>query len=44
MSDKLKQGDRLPSLNFKLVDGDELNLPRGMKSRYLAMLFIRGTW
>lgn len=44
MSEKLQQGDRLPQLKFKLVDGDELDLPRGMSSRYLALLFFRGTW
>ena len=44
MSEKLQQGDRLPKLDFKLVDGYKLNLPRGMSSRYLALLFFRGTW
>ena len=44
MSDKLQQGDRLPPLTLKLVDGDELELPRGMSSRYIALLFFRGAW
>ncbi len=44
MSEKLQQGDRLPKLNFKLVDGDQLNLPTGMSSRYIALLFFRGAW
>ena len=44
MSQKLQQGDRLPELNLKLVDGDKLDLPIGMSSRYLALLFFRGAW
>lgn len=44
MSEKLQQGDRLPQLKLKLVDGDKLDLPSGMSSRYLAFLFFRGTW
>ena len=44
MTEKLQQGDRLPQLSFKLVDGDELSIPRGMNSRYVALLFFRGAW
>ena len=44
MTEKLQQGDRLPSLNFKLVDGNELSLPADMSSRYIALLFFRGAW
>ena len=44
MSKKLQQSDRLPQFKLKLVDGDELSLPRGMSSRYIALLFFRGTW
>ncbi len=44
MTEKLQQGDRLPQLNFKLVDGDELSMPRGMDGRYIALLFFRGAW
>ena len=44
MTEKLQQGDRLPELNLKLVDAEELNLPRGMSSRYLTLLFFRGAW
>ena len=44
MPEKLQQGDRLPQLNFKLVDGEELSLPRDMTSRYIALLFFRGAW
>ena len=44
MTSQLQQGDRLADLAFKLVDGDELALPKGMTSRYLALLFFRGAW
>ena len=44
MPAKLQQGDRLPTLNFKLIDGDEITLPRDMQSRYIALLFFRGAW
>lgn len=44
MPEKLQQGDRLPPINLKLVDGDELTLPRGTASRYVALLFFRGEW
>ena len=44
MSAKLQQGDRLPELNFKLVDGEELSLPSEMSSHYIALLFFRGAW
>ena len=41
---KLQPGDRLPSLTFETVDGDEITLPRGMTGRYVAVLFFRGAW
>ncbi len=44
MTEKLQQGDRLPELHFSLVDGDDLALPKGMKTRYIALLFFRGAW
>ncbi len=44
MPAKLQQGDRLPELKFKLVDGEELSLPSEMSSRYIALLFFRGAW
>ncbi len=44
MNEKLQQGDRLPDLQFNLVDGGELTLPAEMKSRYIALLFFRGAW
>ncbi len=44
MTEKLQQGDRLPHLSFRLVDGEELSLPEGMASRYVALLFFRGAW
>ena len=44
MPAKLQQGDRLPELKFKLVDGEERSLPSEMSSRYIALLFFRGAW
>ena len=44
MPTKLQQGDRLPPMIFNLVDGDQLHLPQGMASRYVALLFFRGAW
>ena len=44
MSTQLLQGDRLPSLKFQLVGGDEMVLPKDMPGRYLALLFFRGAW
>ena len=44
MSEMRKQGDRLPPLNLKLVDGGDLTLPSGMNKRYVALLFFRGAW
>ncbi len=44
MSEKLQQGDRLPELRFQLVDGEKLDLPKGMTTRYIALLFFRGAW
>ena len=44
MSEMRKQGDRLPKLDMKLVDGGDLTLPSGMKNRYVALLFFRGAW
>ncbi len=44
MSEMLKQGDRLPKLNLRIVDGGDITLPTGMNSRYVALLFFRGAW
>lgn len=42
--EKLQQGDRLPSIALKLIDGGTLTLPEQMPSRYLALLFYRAHW
>ena len=44
MSEKLQQGDRMPTLTLNLIDGGTLSLPADMSSRYLALLFYRGVW
>lgn len=44
MSEKLKQGDRFPSITLRLTDGSSVRLPDQMPSRYVAVLFYRGHW
>lgn len=44
MARKLVQGDKLPRITLKLIDGSELSLPEQLPGRYLALLFYRGTW
>ena len=44
MGEKLKQGDRLPTMTLKLLDGGTLTLPDDAPSRYTALLFYRGHW
>ena len=44
MADKLRQGDRFPSLSLNLVDGKTIQIPGDITSRYAAVLFYRGHW
>ena len=44
MAQKLIQGDKLPDITFKLVDGGTLALPAELPNRYLTLLFYRGHW
>ena len=44
MAEKLKQGDRFPTIELNLTDGSTLTLPEQIPSRYLALLFYRGEW
>ena len=44
MEEKLQQGDRFPSITFKLVSGETIRVPDDMTSRYVALLFYRGHW
>ena len=44
MSQKLKQGDRFPTVELNLTDGSTTTLPRDIPGRYLALLFYRGEW
>ena len=41
---KLVQGDKLPQITFNLIDGGSLTLPGEMPTRYVALLFYRGSW
>ena len=42
MAEKLKQGDRIPKIELKLLDGETLILPDNAASRYTALLFYCG--
>ena len=44
MAEKLQQGDRIPRIELKLLDGETLILPDNAASRYTALLFYRGHW
>ncbi len=44
MAEKLQQGDRFPSITFKLASGETMRVPDDMTSRYVALLFYRGHW
>ena len=44
MPEKLKQGDRFPTIELDLTDGSTIALPRQISGRYLALLFYRGEW
>ena len=44
MGEKLQQGDRFPSIKLKLVSGGTVTIPDDMSSRYVALLFYRGSW
>ena len=44
MGEKLQQGDRFPRLALNLINGDTLQVPEDIKSRYLVLLFYRGYW
>ena len=44
MARKLGIGVTFPNLTLNLVDGNNLELPDGMSSKYRIMLFYRGHW
>jgi hypothetical protein len=41
---KLQQGDRFPTMTFRILGGGTLTLPEQLPSRYLALLCYRGHW
>ena len=44
MGEKLRQGDRFPSVVLKLATGGSVRIPEEMPSRYAAVLYYRGHW
>lgn len=44
MPHKLQQGDKLPPITLRLIDGGTLKLPEESPGRYVALLFYRGHW
>jgi peroxiredoxin len=44
MAGKLKQGDKMPPITLRLIDGRQRTLSDELPGRYLALLFYRGTW
>ncbi len=44
MGEMLQHGDRLPSITLNLTNGETLQPPEDMPSRYVALLFYRGHW
>ena len=44
MGKMLQQGDRLPRITLKMLDGGTLTLPDEAPTRYTALLFYRGHW
>lgn len=44
MADKLRSGDRIPTLTLKLIDGSSLTLPDDLDSPKTLLLVYRGYW
>ncbi len=44
MGDKLRSGDKLPSLNLNLVGGGSVTLPDDIETDFAVVLFYRGHW
>jgi len=44
MTQKLTQGQRLPSVELSILDGRTLAIPANAPGRYFALLFYRGHW
>ena len=44
MTEKLNTGDTFPAMTIPLVGGGAFELPVGMRSKYLVVLFYRGHW
>lgn len=44
MGDKLRSGDKLPSLTLNLVGGGSVTLPDAIETDFAVVLFYRGHW
>ena len=44
MLNKLKQGDRFPTITLNLIGGDTIRFPDDVQTRYEVLLFYRGYW
>jgi hypothetical protein len=44
MGEKLRGGDKLPSVTFDLVGGGSVTLPDDVTSDFAVVLFYRGHW
>ena len=44
MADKLRSGDRLPSVAFDLVGGGTRTLPDDLETDFGVLLLYRGHW
>jgi peroxiredoxin len=44
MGDKLRSGDKLPSLSLNLVSGGSVTLPDDIETDFAVVLFYRGHW
>ena len=40
----LDTGDSFPQLKFKVVEGEEISLPKDFGGRWNVLLFYRGHW
>ena len=44
MGEKLKAGDKLPSIVLDLVGGGDVTLPGGLSTDFAVVLSYRGHW
>jgi peroxiredoxin len=44
MGEKLRSGDKLPTVTLNLVGGGSTTLPNDLESDFAVVLFYRGHW